>query len=71
MLFGVNLALFVVNKQKDIQNWQTIFIFFPIFGMIFDWIENIIILLMLHSYDTSFLDLAVYSSTATLLKFSF
>ncbi|MHC5228748.1 hypothetical protein ACYSNW_10760 [Enterococcus sp. LJL99] len=71
MLFGVNLALFMINKQENFQNWQTIFVFFPIFGMICDWIENALILSMLHSYDASFLKLAAYSSKVTLLKFSF
>lgn len=70
MLFGVSLALFIINKQKNYPRWQTIFIFLPIFAMISDWIENIFILLMLRSYDRSFLDLSIYSSTVTLLKFS-
>lgn len=71
MLFGINLTIFTINKQEHFRDWQLIFVLFPILGMICDWIENILILSMIQSYDESFLELATYSSTVTLLKCSF
>ena len=70
-VFGFTLLSYLLNKSNVKNNiWYTLTLI-PICGMVCDWMENILIILMIKTFPNDFGNIGEISSIFTILKFLF
>lgn len=71
MIFGVLLLGFILNKYFIKKEKLYLLLLLPVIGMAFDWLENVMISLMLNQFPEPFDLLAQLCASFTILKFTF